>query len=95
MWADGDQPGEDELLTLMAKYDQFEVTMNGYDVPNRGRHRGETRPWAGHDERNPRRRPDARTGRRRGAFPLVPRVLASRAGARSAARSCLNWWFDG
>ncbi|WP_329790959.1 cupin domain-containing protein [Lentzea sp. DG1S-22] len=38
MYADGNKPSEDELLTLMAKYDQFEVTMNGHNVPNWGRH---------------------------------------------------------
>lgn len=37
MYADGNQPTEDELLTLMAKYDQFEVTIDG-TVPGWGRH---------------------------------------------------------
>ena len=37
MYADGNKPTEDELLTLMAKYDQFEVAIDG-TVPGWGRH---------------------------------------------------------
>jgi hypothetical protein len=37
IFADGNRPTEDELLTLMSKYDQFEVDVDG-TVPGWGRH---------------------------------------------------------
>lgn len=37
LYADGHRPTEDELLALMAKYDQYEVTVDG-TVPGWGRH---------------------------------------------------------
>jgi uncharacterized cupin superfamily protein len=37
LYADGNRPTEDELLTLMSKYDQFEVDVDG-TVPGWGRH---------------------------------------------------------
>ena len=37
LYADGRRPTEDELLDLMTRYDQFELTLDG-TVPGWGRH---------------------------------------------------------
>ncbi|AZS82962.1 cupin domain-containing protein [Streptomyces griseoviridis] len=37
LYADGNRPTEDELLDLMSRYDQYEVTVDG-TVPGWGRH---------------------------------------------------------
>ncbi|CAM5483814.1 Cupin domain-containing protein OS=Streptomyces cyaneofuscatus OX=66883 GN=G3I52_31250 PE=4 SV=1 [Streptomyces cyaneofuscatus] len=39
LYADGNRPTEDELLDLMARYDQFELTLDGTTSrPGWGRH---------------------------------------------------------